>query len=157
MASQENCRKQLSENAIPLEGKIPEAWHDLQHHSCATRQRRAVRSPDERSEIRGLTAPFVPHVATLMRAICLRLISPTSSALRGRAPTAVDLPAHERDRLLIDRGGIPSLDRREIGFAGLVPCARAPAVALEEVCRRGQCGVHIVEASAGAVIEDALG
>src|SRR3984957_169510 len=46
---------------------------------------------------------------------------------------AVDLPAHQRDRLLIDLGRIPFLDRREIRLARLVTGAGAPAMGFEEI------------------------
>jgi hypothetical protein len=48
------------------------------------------------------------------------------------------LLANERDDPLIDRSSIPCLDSSEIGFAGLVPRARLPAIGPEEICRRGQ-------------------
>src|SRR6476619_6716643 len=51
---------------------------------------------------------------------------------------AVDLPAHQRDRLLIHPGRIPGLDRRKIRLAGLVAGAGAPAVGLEEIGGGGQ-------------------
>src|ERR1700733_14823959 len=53
-------------------------------------------------------------------------------------PSAIDLAAHDRDGLLIDLGGIPGLDGGEIGFAGLVAGAGAPAVDLQKICRRAQ-------------------
>src|SRR5207247_3048079 len=65
------------------------------------------------------------------------------SALRGAA--AVDLPAHQGDRLLIDRGGVPALDRDEVRLSGLIPHAGAPAVALEEIRRRVQRARRAVE------------
>src|SRR6266702_7260903 len=70
---------------------------------------------------------------------------------------SIDLLANKRDGALIDRSSIPCLDGCKIGFAGLVSCARAPAVALEEICRRGQRASRRVEASAGAVAQDVLG
>jgi hypothetical protein len=48
---------------------------------------------------------------------------------------SVDLTAHDRDGLLIDRSGIPSLDRAEIGLAGLIAGSSGPAVALKEIGR----------------------
>lgn len=51
---------------------------------------------------------------------------------------AIDLPAHERNRALIDRRRIPGLDGREIRLAGLVTRAGPPAVGFEEVRRRTQ-------------------
>ena len=83
------------------------------------------------------------------------LINP--SAPRRRALSSVNLLANKRDGPLIDRSGIPCLDSCEIGFAWLVSRARAPAMALEEICRRGQRVGGVVETSAGAVVEDALG
>jgi hypothetical protein len=59
----------------------------------------------------------------------------SSSALR--ALSAVDLPAHQGDRLLIDRSGVPALDRGKIRLPYLIAGTRAPAVAFEEVRRRG--------------------
>jgi hypothetical protein len=80
-----------------------------------------------------------------------------ASAAHARlVPSAVNPLADERNGPLIDRGGIPSLDRREIGFPRLVARACAPAMGLEEICRRGQGGGSVVEAS-GAVVQDALG
>ena len=46
---------------------------------------------------------------------------------RGRS-LPVDLPSHQRDRLLIDPGGIPGLDGGKIRFARLVAGAGAPAM-----------------------------
>src|SRR5260370_4922656 len=77
------------------------------------------------------------------------------SASRRDALPSVDLPADDRDGPLIDRSGIPCLDRCKIGFAGLVSGARAPAMALEELCRRAQRAARRVETS-GAVGQDVL-
>jgi hypothetical protein len=44
----------------------------------------------------------------------------------------VNLPANNRDGLLIDRSRIPCLDSSEIGFAGLVSRARLPAMGLRK-------------------------
>src|SRR4029078_1537681 len=51
---------------------------------------------------------------------------------------AVDLLAHQRDRLLIDTGGIPGLDGGEIRLARLVARARAPAMGFQESRGRHQ-------------------
>jgi hypothetical protein len=50
----------------------------------------------------------------------------------------VDLAAHERDGALIDAGGIPRLDSREVGLSRLVSSARAPAMRLQKIRGRGQ-------------------
>ena len=69
----------------------------------------------------------------------------------------VNLLANNRDSPLIDRSSIPCLDNSEIGFAGLVPRTRAPAMGSEEICRRGQRAGRGVETAAGAILEDGLG
>src|SRR6201986_3517099 len=51
---------------------------------------------------------------------------------------AVDLPAHQRDRLLIDFRGVPGLDRGKVRLTGLVAGAGAPAMGFEEIRGRGQ-------------------
>src|SRR4051794_20240856 len=71
--------------------------------------------------------------------------------LRGNA--AVDLAPHQRDRPLIDRRGIPGLDRSEIRLARLVARAGAPAMGAQEGCRRVQRIGGDVEI-AGAVRKD---
>src|SRR5262249_46182397 len=53
------------------------------------------------------------------------------------ALSSVNLSANKRNGALIDRSSIPCLDSSEIGFAGLVSRARAPAMRPEEICRRG--------------------
>jgi hypothetical protein len=73
-----------------------------------------------------------------------------SSAPRRDALSSVNLSANKRDGPLMDRGSIRCLDTSKDGFAGLVSCARAPAMALEEICRRGQRAGRRVEISAGA-------
>src|SRR5712691_7265692 len=82
----------------------------------------------------------------------LRGCACTSSVPRRRALSSVNLLANMRDGLLIDRSSIPCLDSSEIRFAGLVSRARAPAMTLEEICRRGQCVGRGVEISAGTVV-----
>src|ERR1700722_17843501 len=49
------------------------------------------------------------------------------------SPSAVDLPTHDRDRLLIDLRRVPGLDRREIRFARLITGAGPPAMGFEEI------------------------
>src|ERR1700733_2670756 len=66
------------------------------------------------------------------------LVAANSHASHSPSLPAVDLPAHQRDCLLIDLGRIPFLDRREIRFARLVACARAPAMGFEEIRRGSQ-------------------
>src|SRR5215207_4082946 len=58
----------------------------------------------------------------------------------ARSPllAAVDLPAHQRDRFLIDACGIPGLDGGEVRLARLVARARAPAMGFQKVRGRGQ-------------------
>ncbi len=56
------------------------------------------------------------------------LVAPPSGSRRG-AISSVNLLANERNGALIDRSSIPCLDSSEIGLAGLVSCARAPAMA----------------------------
>src|SRR5258708_40000690 len=90
-----------------------------------------------------------------------KVISVSPGGARPQAPRratlpAVDLPADDRDGPLIDRSGIPGLDSCKIGFAGLVSGARAPAMALEEICRRAQRAARGIETS-GAVGQDVLG
>jgi hypothetical protein len=77
------------------------------------------------------------------------------SALRGLAST-IDLPAHECDGLLIDRGGIPCLDGCKVRFSGLVARAGAPAMGLQQICRRTKRVGSSVKI-AGAVGQDVLG
>src|SRR3954468_2834791 len=43
-----------------------------------------------------------------------------SQGRRPLLPAAVDLLAHQRDRLLIDTRGVPALDRREVRLALLI-------------------------------------
>src|SRR5205085_1984219 len=74
---------------------------------------------------------------------------------RLRALMSVDLSAHQGDRLLIYRGGIPSLDGGEIRLSLLVTGARAPAMPLEEIRRGVQRILRHVEISA-AIGEDVL-
>src|SRR5580704_16520809 len=50
----------------------------------------------------------------------------------------VDLAAHQRDRLLVNLGRVPFLDRREIRLARLITGAGAPAMGFEEIRGRGQ-------------------
>src|SRR6476661_5475865 len=48
-------------------------------------------------------------------------------------PAAIDLTAHDRNRLLVDLCGVPGLDGSEVGFARLIAGAGAPAVRFQEV------------------------
>ena len=73
-------------------------------------------------------------------------------APRGSAFPTVNLLANNRDGPLIDRSSIPCLDRCEIGFAGLISRASAPAMALEEIRRRVQRIGRDVEISASAIV-----
>src|SRR5580692_3948240 len=57
---------------------------------------------------------------------------------RRASLAAVDLAAHDRDRLLINLGRIPGLDRREIRLARLIPGASAPAMRFQEIRGRSQ-------------------
>ena len=74
----------------------------------------------------------------------------TPSAPRRIAPSCVNLLPNNRDGTLIDRSSIPCLDGCEIGFAGLVSRACAPAAGLEEIRRRGQRIGRNIEISANA-------
>src|SRR5450432_1281951 len=102
-----------------------------------------------------------PLFATCWRrsAIPARNAGPTasrpSSALRGLA-SPIDLPAHERDGLLIDRGGVPGLDGCKVRFSRLVARAGAPAMGLQQICRRTERVGSSVKI-AGAVGQDVLG
>ena len=71
--------------------------------------------------------------------------------------SSIDLATNQRDGLLIDGSGVPGLDRPEIGLAGLIAGARAPAMGSEEIGRRGERVGGDVEIAAGAVVQDALG
>ena len=51
------------------------------------------------------------------------------------ARLSVDLLAHDCERSLIDLGGIPRLDGREIGFARLISRACLPAMGPQKICR----------------------
>ena len=82
------------------------------------------------------------------------LVGSFSTACRTIFP--VDLSAQDSDGSLINRRSIPRLDRSEIGLAGLVSRAHAPAVGFEEVRCRGERVPDIFQI-ADAVIEDALG
>ena len=64
--------------------------------------------------------------------------------------------ANKRDGALIDRSSIPLLNSSKIGFAGLVSCASAPAMGLQEIrCRVQRVGRDVE--IAGAVSHDVLG
>ncbi len=82
-----------------------------------------------------------------------RLVSGELALRRARA---VDLAAHDGDRLLVDGRGVPALDGGEVRLALLIAGARAPAVALEECRRRRQRAGRAVEVAA-AVLQDRLG
>ena len=49
--------------------------------------------------------------------------------------SSVDLLAHDCQRPLIDWGGIPCLDGREIGLARLIARACLPAMGPKKICR----------------------
>src|SRR5215469_13732731 len=69
---------------------------------------------------------------------------------------SVNLTANKRDGPLINWSSIPCLDSSEIGFPRLVSRTRAPAMGLEEICRRVQRIGRNVEISS-AVVQDVLG
>ena len=69
---------------------------------------------------------------------------------------AVDLAAHQRDRLLIDAGGIPGLDGGKVRLARLVARAGFPAMGLEKVRGRVQRVGGVFEIAA-AIGQDRLG
>src|SRR2546425_462895 len=81
--------------------------------------------------------PIAAQFEFLLRVVLRRGCATPSPPPRG-ALSSVNLLANKRDGPLIDRSSIPGLDSSEIGFAGLVSRARAPAVCPEEICRRGQ-------------------
>src|SRR5262249_23693430 len=66
------------------------------------------------------------------------LCAAARSAPRRRAPALVDLPADQRDCLLVDGRGIPGLDGGIVRLPRLVASAGAPAMGLEEVGGRVQ-------------------
>src|SRR5262249_39491752 len=70
--------------------------------------------------------------------------------------TPIDLPAHDRDRPLIDLRGIPFLDRRKIRLARLVAGAGAPAMRAQAIRGRGQ-GAGGAFAVAAAIAQIVLG
>src|SRR6266849_1512478 len=116
-------------------------------HHAEIRQR--IGGVDESALRRWQSAArFAPVAQT---STCSAIFAAIPSAPRRHALSAIDLLANNRDGPLIDRSSIPCVDSCKIGFAGLVSCARAPAMALEEICRRGQRAGRGVETSAGAV------
>src|SRR5262245_14474933 len=68
---------------------------------------------------------------------------------------AINLAAHQRDRLLVDAGGVPSLDSGEIRLARLVAGARLPAMGAQEVGGGAQRISRVLEI-AGAIRQDSL-
>src|SRR5436305_4296467 len=60
-----------------------------------------------------------------------------------------------RDRLLVDRRGVPGLDRHEVRLAGLIAGTRLPAMAFEEI-RRGVQRIRRDVEIAAAIGEDVL-
>ena len=68
----------------------------------------------------------------------------------------VDLPAHDRDGLLIDLRGVPRLDRRKVRLARLVAGTCAPTMGFQEICGRAERIGGDLEIS-GALGEDILG
>src|SRR3954451_8961687 len=60
------------------------------------------------------------------------------ASARGRRPAFVDLPPHQRDRLLIDACCIPGLDGGKVRLARLVTGSRAPAMRFQEIRGRVQ-------------------
>src|SRR5438128_4217353 len=87
------------------------------------------------------------------------LATPTQDPPAYRSPllaAAVDLAAHQRDRLLINTRGIPGLDGSKIRLARLVARAGAPAMRLQKVRGRGQRVGRVFEI-AGAVGQNGFG
>ena len=67
----------------------------------------------------------------------LRMASAPALREGASAPVAPVYPLPDQcDRLLIDRGGVPGLDGREVRFAWLIASACPPTVGVEEVGRR---------------------
>src|SRR3954452_3782244 len=89
----------------------------------------------------------------LMLAVSVDRGTAHQNSERSLAP--VNLSANMGDGLLIHRSSIPSLKCNEIGLPGLIARAGAPAMRLEEICRRGQRISGNVEISS-AVIQNAL-
>ena len=85
------------------------------------------------SQLQGLTAVMAGGVAAIQRfrrAIHCRSTARRVGAGRGIGRSAaVDLPAHDGDRLLVDLGGVPALDCREVRLTRLVAGAGNPAMA----------------------------
>ena len=75
----------------------------------------------------------------------------SASARRRRPTTPVDLPAHQRDGLLVDACRIPRLDGGEIRLARLVTGSRTPAIGFQEVRRRAQRVGGNLEVAANAL------
>src|SRR5271156_440565 len=84
------------------------------------------------------------------------LVAANSPALHYPSLPAVDLASHQRDRLLIDLGRVPFLDRREIRLARLIAGAGAPAMGFEEIRGRGQRARRSFEI-ADAIFQHRLG
>jgi hypothetical protein len=96
-------------------------------------------------DLGGLDEPALRHwqsAARFARSSDVKLVLLIFDASLQRLADKPSAPSicwpKKRDGPLIDRSSIPCLDSSKIGFAGLVSYARAPAMALEEVCRRGQ-------------------
>ena len=56
-----------------------------------------------------------------------------ASCSHSAASLAIDALADDRDRLLIDAGGVPPLNGDEVRLPGLVACAADPAVTFQEI------------------------
>jgi hypothetical protein len=69
---------------------------------------------------------------------------------RSRCLVGVDLGADTGQRLLVDGGGVPGLDRPQIGVARLVAGPRHPAMSPQEIRRRGERRRGVVEAARSA-------
>lgn len=68
---------------------------------------------------------------------------PSVGAVLGQGGLAVDLGAHDRNRLLVDSRGIPLLDHFEVGLAFLISLTGLPAFFAQEVGSGGH-GVRLV-------------
>src|SRR5207237_1406 len=142
-----SSRSSTNSRTLPAWPKPPDAAWRL---ASASESRRLAPSGDYPTAHNRLPAPVKvgapapssrtpkkTHVSnndpTILAPMCFR--RDDGDWLRWWVPpllTAVDLAAHQRDRLLIDAGRIPGLDRRKVRLARLVAGARAPAMGLQE-------------------------
>src|SRR5215471_19677823 len=97
--------------------------------------RSSAQSPEITLVIRGhshheKSCPLYPRKRTFAR----RIDRLGDSPLRGLALSSVNLSTNKCYGALINRGRIPCLDGRKIGFPRLVSRTGAPAMSLKEIC-----------------------